>query len=423
MAKYVLQTYEFRAPFPGMRAAHCLPVGVFSSIDFRPLSECGAQAQSTTNAIMAVDDAAPNPTGSVQVATDLDETISAAHRLRLRNAFNAPNPLTSTRLGDVLHELFTLQGDIDQTRCCGPLLPTSQTLQFEIHLGGQVRRKPFDIGGPEWPLVQAQIRAMYRQLRADTLLGRLPSGFYRKALGYWLRKFKFKESDFARFVPDDLPREQPLDPATTLLETFNQSNSPVLGPVYTWNQLFNNSTVSTVFATDTQRCSVLDTVFGGNASCRAEADVSGTDHYAETDVVVMTSPGSNNNQWGPCTRFSISAQTHYMSRLVGIVNELRLSKVVTGTETDLATVGVTISIPDTVRQTSNGTSLSDSFNGVAKNSVTDSSITTGTRGGLWGYTTTTGESMGVPWTMSDIAASAGWGALMGMARNRLVVAN
>lgn len=406
--KYILAPFEFRALVPGMRASHCLPAGVSSAIDPRPLAECAAASQGATNAIMGLADAAPLPAGAVQIATDLDETVTAANRLRLRNSFNAPQALTSTRLGDILHELFTLQGDPDQVRCCGPLLPTAIGLQFEIHLGGQVKRKPFDISGPEWPLVQAQMRAMYRSIRADVLLGRAPAEFHRKALGFWLRKFKFDDADFERFVPDDLPRETPRQPATSLAENFNTADSSILGPTYSWTEYLNNAGNTSAFGIDTNRVEVSGpTVTGGDASARADSDVSGTDHYSEIDVVVLTSPGTNNNQWGACTRFSSSAQTHYLSRLIGILNALHLGKWVAGTGTDLASVGVTVSLPVTVRQTSNGTSISDSYGGVAKNSVTDSAITTGTRGGLWGYSDNTDQAMGDNWAMSDIAASAG----------------
>lgn len=347
------------------------PVEALSSLDLRTNSAIATRTTPQGQGLFVTDLAIATP-GYTQIATDPNETLNTSRRNTIRNALGLPSAISSTRLVDIAYELMTLHSDIASGVICPTPLPSHRaTLDFSF--AGVTRSTPFSDTLPEWANIQKVLWANYRHYRDEQAAGRLPLDFHRRVLTVWMENYKI--SDFTKFIPSDLPKtETPLPHNTTHTENFDQADSSTVGPNLTWTELAggNWTTVSNQlnYAHD-----------GGVADgrIRADADVSSADHYAEI-ILVTRAQGS-----GICNRFSSSAQTFYQAWTFNDGN-VYFSKVVTGTRTNLTSVAQAYSAPDTVRVSSSGSAHTVSWNGSAIiTSFSDSSISTGTRGGVFAF--------------------------------------
>lgn len=211
---------------------------------------------------------------------------------------------------------------------------------------------------------------------------RPPDGFHEKYLGTWCQEYRVPFADAKLlFVPVDLRGEvdQPRQPTTTITESFNQSDSTTPGPDQTWSEVSNDvQTIGNTF-TNVSLAVRCDT--------RCEADLSGDNHKCECDLVTFSALGFT-HQAGPGCRYASAANTYYsmVYRNSGISITLDLSKIVTGTLTAIEAITESPSPPDTMRvsagEDGTGSTIRGNVNGTQKFSVTDTAISTGTRGGL-----------------------------------------
>lgn len=126
---------------------------------------------------------------------------------------------------------------------------------------------------------------------------------------------------------------------------------------------------------------VVDSVSGRS---RAQHDTATTNMYAEV-VANLGTPTTSVCQAGPCLRYSSVDDTCYRlvaSRGPGPADTVVISKIVTGTVTTLSSTSVTWAQGDTLRFEANGSTLIALQNGASRLSITDTAITTGTRGGI-----------------------------------------
>jgi len=174
--------------------------------------------------------------------------------------------------------------------------------------------------------------------------------------------------------------------STTITESFNTSDSSTLGPdlpwlergVYTgtWNDTDDWDIVSNVAVCDQARS------IGSIAI--ANSALSGTDIYAQVTVTAIGT-GSDNVQCGVIARVDKTNNTCYGTRILQYSDQIGLWKLFNSSFTSLASTGQTPATSTAIRCTTNGTSISDSWGGAGKNSVTDSSYSTGLYAGMFGY--------------------------------------
>ncbi|MGH7774432.1 MAG: hypothetical protein ACREQA_19590 [Candidatus Binatia bacterium] len=128
-------------------------------------------------------------------------------------------------------------------------------------------------------------------------------------------------------------------------------------------------------------------------SSRAEHDTTNADHYAQFSIVAMDGAAS---ECGPCVRFNPSATTYYFAMFRNAaIPWVQIWKRVAGTFTALGSqITVIAAFPDTLRIEVEGSTLRAYWNGVLTEEITDTSITSGTRGGIYGHEAA-GKGLGV----------------------------
>lgn len=197
-------------------------------------------------------------------------------------------------------------------------------------------------------------------------------------------------------------------------ESFNTADSSTLGPSLSWTE-FDDSGVQDRFAivSNTARCSV-----GFNCYARADSDVATTNHYVQAVVDCTVATDAYGGVLG--RKDSSTTMTCYIAYIMFTEDLVALVKRVNGTETVLgSTVAFTAvaGVGYLIRLEMNGTALRVLIDGVEKISLTDSSISTGTRGGLYGNKATSGAMIFDSFEVGDLAGGAK-GAMHNYLRNQ-----
>lgn len=313
-----------------------------------------------------------------------------------------------TTLNDVLFDLLKNGGDPKGETSFKPLMPTIDGA-LEVHLGGHslIKTEQFEYGvHPHTAMVKAVLQEDYRKIKAQATIDGKDT--HRRVLDKWGEEYKVREPHL-EFIPNDLPVETPLPHATTLTESFNKADSSTLGPDQTWTELVNDLQVFS---------NIVLPVFGGSnyyvAYARAEADVSSANHYcsATANFQAGSDTGGWPVTWHVFTRYSSSVDTAYFAQVSedNLVDTPSVWKNVTGTFTSLATGSTgTYANNDVLKNKSNGSTIDCLINDVVKATVTDTAITTGTRGGIGcSKDTHNGSGFGYTvldnWELSDLAA-------------------
>lgn len=132
---------------------------------------------------------------------------------------------------------------------------------------------------------------------------------------------------------------------------------------------------------------------GINQQSRAEHDTTSSDQYAQ---VVITGAAGAASELGVCVRYASAANTFYMAMFRNAATPwVQIWKSVGGTFTALgAQITVSVALPDTLRIEVEGSTIRAYWNGTLTESITDTSITSGTRAGLHGHENA-GQGLGV----------------------------
>ncbi len=182
-------------------------------------------------------------------------------------------------------------------------------------------------------------------------------------------------------------------------ESFNKANGE-LGPDLTWEGAPGNNG----WAVASNRGDIY--AVNAASSVRAEADTATANNYAQ--AVLHTLTAASPTQFMPGCRWSSSAATFYgFMRENDVTNGQRyvLRKSVAGSRTDLASyVTESLSLPETIKVSADGSTITGYIGGVQKQQVTDTSITGHTRAGLYGYGDGTGNVVVDNFEMGDVSA-------------------
>lgn len=362
LAPYVWDTSDPESPFWRM------PASSVGGIDLRPLAAQGIAGGAPQGFAFV---AAMQPVAGVAVATSLhmaDENASAA----MQDAWEAGTGYrpSGAKLVDLLWDQLTVGADPAGDAGPKPLLPTVGG-QLELWLPGHslVKSESFVWGvHPHTNRVQAVLQrdfeAMWEETNGDD--------HCRRVLDYHCEKYRI--SDWKEFVPQRLRAHVPgrLPHATTITDDFNRADQTGLGTGaggWSWTSVTGSIDIASNQATPP--------ALVANRS-RAESDLSSVDHYAQADIVALS---GSSRVAGPMARYASAADTGYIF-LITTGGATTLDKVVTGTRTALGTSTASISLPDTLKMESNGSTQTGYYNAVSNVSLTDTAITTGTRTGL-----------------------------------------
>lgn len=374
------------------------PPTTVGSIDLRNLTHMGSKVQDGHGFFATIDSV-----GGYDLLGqgDLREINSTGKMKSIWNSLLGYNP-KGDKLIDLLYNHLTLGSDPTGAIASRPLMPARGNLV--IHLGGHspVKATQFRIGhSPETNQVIAVYQGEYRKIRDLVLDGKLPGNHHRKVLDFWREQYKVNTDIF---IPNDLPIELPIRHDTSISENFDGADNAVIGKQLTWVE-DSAGTFWDNFNNHGRRISISGT--WDQNSVRANSALSSADQQCIIINTVQTNVVET--EGGPACRRSSSAITYYfysLFRSSGSAN-VRLHKVITGTRTLLAgAVSVTPSIPDTLKIEVLGSSLEGFFNGVSKNTVTDSSIAGNLFCGLMALKNTSDTLEFDTWSAQDIVVPA-----------------
>ncbi len=413
MARYWLGPWVWATDTDGFSVWQA-PASVQASMDLRSPVQCGTPGPTASGVGLFVTANATNLGGSYQnLGTDPTLILSGAQKSALQSLMALPNAFAagSDSLQECIFEAFSLQADPTGLDRAMPLLPAGRNLEVWV-AGQRVINRAWDANSAIGAAALDVLRRLYRRYRQESLDGLLPSLHYRKILGYWVRKYSLP---YRLFQYADLPDEGDLPPTTTLTESWPTNSTTISsGQDNPWTEVLLDVEV----ASGQIRCASAGATI---AHARCDTALSSSDNYAE---IVVASPSTNTaRNLGPICRYDGSADTGYAARQFGAAADpgiYRISKIVTGTATDLGS-GTTQTRAGTKRITANGSTISADHAGSNVESLSDSAIATGLRGGLV-VQGTNAAFFGDTWVAADLAAATGAGMLIdgGLISSKLI---
>jgi hypothetical protein len=172
-----------------------------------------------------------------------------------------------------------------------------------------------------------------------------------------------------------VPTPSGIGPEGTLVyrDDFNVADGVLEFSDLTWSQEGNFSVISNQLGQST---------IGAPDVARAQHDAATSNTYAQ--IVAHTLNSTSYHQVGAAVRVSTDLQTYYLMVHSGN-GEWALMSVVAGVFTSLDSGTQTPSLPETIKVEAIGSNIRGYINGVQVGSATDTSIPTGTRGGVFIY--------------------------------------
>ena len=183
-------------------------------------------------------------------------------------------------------------------------------------------------------------------------------------------------------------------------DDYDRGDSSDLGP--DWDEVSGDWQI----VSNTLRIITLSTLM----SIRHTSDLVGHDNEAQVDLTGLATPSSLTNIFGPACRYRSTAETFYAftadrDAITGVVNH-RLSRVVSGTRNVIAGPDVWIggpTVPTQMLTRASGSTISGLRAGAEIQSVTDTGIETGLRGGVYGRRVSNGTNVDA-FFMQDVFA-------------------
>jgi hypothetical protein len=297
----------------------------------------------------------------------------------------------STKLSDALLEQFTDSADPTGSEWNKPIIPgvysPSETLEAEIVLPGHSRiasRVFLGFKANRWGShIRDIIRRDLDEYENTPAAGRLQDKWLEVWGGYTQKYFGRHDRAGAaellatRMKPVAAGRK-PRKPKTSYTDNFDRADGAMGASWYSYQ-----SGAATIAISSNQCVITWSGAAANREMARYEADVSSPDHWCLLTLTGGTGSGSNTG-WGPCVRFSDSTRTCYFANIYasGIVR-VQPWKIISGTVTSLGfgnTVNGTKPIPGKAQVS--GSSFTVSAKNAGVTTVTDTSISAGTRGGL-----------------------------------------
>lgn len=348
------------------------PVGVRSIIDLRPTADCAKRGEyGDFPHVLMVADAAPKADGWELLSDGDPRDLRVDQKLLDTWASLTGIAVQGDTLADVIWWHLTSNTDPKGLDRCKPLIPSRKNL--ELWSAGLIRSEPFTLSDAHANKVLAVIQDDYREVFELGQEGKAAADLHQKLLDDLCDKYAVSKTDRAaweKFVPADLRTEieGPKKRSTSYSENFDGSDSDTMGVQLTWAEQGGSD-----WDNESNR-GVIDAASSSFCSCRAEHDLSSSDHYAQVVIVSLT------GNYGPAARFSSSAQTLYSSEASGGI--WRLIKFVSGGRTQLTSDEPGGGGTNRVRVA--GSTITGYRNGTQYNSTTDTAISSGTRCGMFG---------------------------------------
>ncbi len=358
-------------------------------VDLRSLPQQAARVTASGFGFFAYSEPVSIP-GAIELGSSLDDVLTTVKKREVERAIRREGDwdisLDANTIRELLAQFLTTGADPTGQRFAPPLLSE------EIHLGGHsiVWRGKVK-NSPVW---QANVLSVYQQdfqrLRQESD----DIDHHRRVLG----ALDLKLRRYGIGIGDIAPDLEPLPPSTTITESFNTGDSTTLGPDLSWTEIAGDWEV----VGNQVRSEGITAI----ELARADSDLSSADHYGQ---LIVESLGAGTSRLGSAARVQTADGTTVTAYYVDLRNNdaLELEKVVAGTDTELAATAQTVTLPDTVKVESNGSTIKSYFNGTEVDSVTDTAITGNLRAGLMSRQSGSSEAAdGDDFEAADLAVAA-----------------
>jgi hypothetical protein len=299
----------------------------------------------------------------------------------------------------LLLDVFTDGSDPDGIDGPKPLLPTTRKT-IELHFGGQSHFERFQWGDRRTGKIKDVLRRDFDRTMTDSVDGKLKDKKQHQRVLDALCD-KYDVDDWKEFVPTNRQKDVPgrVKHETTYTDDFNRADSTGLGAG--WSTVFGSG-----FDVASNQCRGTNATNSGTRA-RYQSDVSSSDHYTQANNVSYGDSAALSA--GVCARYSNSADTSYAWVLrLGATPSRRLFRFSASTGTLLASDSVT-SVTGVVKIEVNGSSIKVYVGGVEVTALatTDTSITSGTRGGINGqqHPTSTTRTVHDDFEITDLTPS------------------
>lgn len=395
---------------PPQLYCHATPDAAVCQVDMRPWQEMTRNGQSSGWGFFSWVENAPSDIVSLGSGDcrELHVTPDQRNELKLKLGLSAAPD--GDLLVDVLADIFGDKSDPTGVAGPKPIMPTVDG-ELEIHLSGHSR---------VWNAAYAAIETLSNKPRGrankmrDVIRGQLQDGYdaggaplVAKLLGDVLLRHKYtraqiaagakaKRTEWLRLLPPGLVSQlagdfSPVLPQTLYSDNFNGPDSDAIGQQLAWYE-YGGYPAGSGWRNISNFAQCV--IFGppGYVQARAEVDVSSVNHDCEV-WIVWADDGGGGAQVGPSARFSAAADTAYQAPLVRAFapDRLYITKQIAGVPTAISYYEGSDLIPEfLVRLRASGSTISawkstDGISYTQKLAVTDTSISSGTRGGMAAY--------------------------------------
>jgi hypothetical protein len=277
-------------------------------------------------------------------------------------------PPNSDTLGGFVRAIFAECADPTGVVRFRPFLPNRDRV-IHANLGGvRLFQERVTRGSREYLLATQALQWEY-----DRIVSEQGVDIALKRAGFWRDKY----GEDIR-TPAQIQRDgPPVDPATTQTDDFDCSDSDTTGCDLTWTEVLQDWDIASNTATKSSN---------SEGRARADASVSGDDHYAEVECENVSA-----FQWcGVVVRFNSSADTNYFYQRRNDNTSHIIYSVSSGTPTQISSctggdyLG-TGPFDFVIRLEIDGSDLEAFHGGVSECTVTDSGITGNDMCGLYGF--------------------------------------
>lgn len=383
---------------------------IIGSLDLRSNSQCAVPGPNPQGwGLFAYSTPQTDSNLVLDLGTNLNTTISVSTLTWLRNNISSA-PIAALTIKSAIWAIMNSLADPTGITKVKNLMPDNQG-NLNLYIAGNIilskRIEPFK--SPEWANVQKQYQLDYATIRHDVQYAMLPPNFHREQLAYWSQLYGI---DYHAFIPAGLPDESPIDYGTTQSENFNcANNASSMNCQQTW-VVVGDVNAQLGIKTSSGADEVGSSVFNYG---RAEADVTGANHFVQLDITQLTESGVSFRGVGMMARFDsgpgagTSLETGYNCGGSGQSDgseKFYCNKVLGGTSSSIGSLIAWTpgTYPGTEKVQVNGSQITTFWRGSQMDNFTDTAISTGTRGGVFSRASNPESNAWDNWSITDLAA-------------------
>ncbi len=382
------------------------PAGTVGLVDLRPIPAASMAGGTPQGYLFVATDGTVLANG-IDLGVDLNTALTPSQVSHWKSALGLSQIAGGSPL-DLLWQSLTVAAD--PTGQAGPFpLDVTAEGNLELALAGHsiVRRERFSLAHPAWPAIRAMRQADFKALRVATLAGGHPKGFHLRYLAALAAKYG---CDHKLLLAPGVPDEGMQAPHTAFSEDFDGTNAAsTLGTQLSWTILSGNF----------QRISSYAATYpSGATECRGrcDSDLSANDYTVQASIGASSPYGLYQGNGLIARKDSSATLTHYLGSWDFGAAWSDMWKCISGTYTQIGGPTSDFSpAPNTwylAKFNVSGSTLTQYLGGVQGNQVTDSSISSGTRGGVRGYSSYGGSYVYWDNWSADDGISAPSGALL-----------